>query len=409
MKKIFLFILAVGLFSCDHRVVNPENNQPDLRELTGSERAVVSSSNQFAFQLWNQITTGDPGSNLILSPLSVSYALGMTLNGAVGNTRSSMVNTLGFNDLSADSINSSFKSLTSFLLSLDKLTQINIANGVWYRNEYHVKQTFTNLVEKYFNGKTAGLDFSNPDAKNSINNWVSDQTKGKITNLVDRIPAVAVMYLVNAIYFKADWTTQFDKSLTHKGDFHLDNSATISTDLMDCKKAHVLYYTDNDITLVDIPYGNKQFALSVIMPSGNKTLADVRNLLSDDQYRKWLQESDSVTRELILPKFSISYDLLLNQALTDLGMGIAFSDTADFSNLFEETVPLQISRVIHKARIDVDETGSEAAAATGVEIGLTMAGPDQRILIDRPFYFIIHERYSNTILFCGQLMNPQDQ
>ncbi len=405
-KKFIIFALFLFLSGCGHEIHSPENNEPRLRTLTFSERDIIKSDEEFTFNIWKNIDSRYSGDNLIFSPLSICYALAMTYNGAGSTTRQAIQHTLCLDSLTSGEINSSYSTLTDFLLSLDNLTKIDIANGVWYYNKYKVKDSFRDSIKSYYKGETSGLDFSDPASDNVINDWVNEKTNGKITDMVHNIPSYAVMYLINAVYFRSDWEVQFDKNLTKKENFFLDNGETTQVNMMDCLKPK-LWLTENDeVTLVDIPYGNGQFALSVIMPTGTKNLGDLMDLISEDAYKNWLNSADSVTRELELPKFSIESDINLDSVLWDMGMKIAYSNNADFSNLFNEDLPLAITSVLHKAKIEVDEEGTEAAASTSVEIGLTALPVSEKIIVNRPFLYILHERYTQTILFCGKITNP---
>ena len=225
--------------------------------------------------------------------------------------------------------------------------------------------------------------------------------------MIENIPPNALMYLVNAIYFKASWAAKFDKDRTHKGNFYLENGNTVQADMMTCSKAKILLYYNDNLLLADIPYGNGQYAMSIILPDSPTGLEEISTSLTDSQYQTWLSEADSVDREIIMPKFTIESKFKLIPALSDMGMEIAFSDSADFPNIFEDTLSLTITRVLHNAMIEVNEEGTEAAAATVVEIGTTSIGPSNIIEINRPFIFIIHERYTHAILFMGKIMNPE--
>ncbi|MFC2124563.1 serpin family protein [Bacteroidota bacterium] len=410
MKKIpFIILLTITCWSCSLFEGDGENdNIPNLRELTPEEQELVSSTNQFAFDVFMNIQTKYSSENFFISPLSIEYALAMTLNGADGTTLDAIKSTLNTESMSESEINDAYQSLTEFLISLDKTVELSIANSVWNDNAYTVKSSFIDVMNTYYAAYVEGLDFSEPDAKNTINNWVNEETHGKIKELIDQIPPEAVMYLINAIYFKADWTYEFDESLTEKGDFFLDDGSKILVDMMTSNGAEINYYSNNTFQLIDIPYGNGQYYMTILLPSENESTSSVTELLSTTNLMEWLNGSNVITTQLIMPKFKIEFKTSLNEALSTLGMGIAFGDGADLSRLFEDPIDLFISRVLHKAVIEVDEKGSEAAAATAVEVSLTSADPGNplTILIDRPFVFLIREKHSNHILFAGQLSNP---
>jgi len=409
MKKSFLLIISFVLtIGCDQNV-DPfiDNNLPQLRNLTAQEESLIESSNDFVFELFHNINDQEGDQNFFFSPLSVEYALGMTLNGADQETYEAIRGVLKNESLSEEEINGSYLSLTQFLSGLDKTVLLKIANSVWFRKDLTVKEAFKQAVQIYYDAGITGLDFSDPASKDVINGWVSDKTEGLIEDLIDQIPNGVVMYLINAIYFKADWKYKFDKSLTTPGSFMLENGNSIETDLMTSEGTKVQYFSNDFVRLVDIPYGNGQFAMTILVPTWNHSLEDITSTLDEPHYNEWIALSEEATSKLTMPKFKIEYKTLLNTSLTDMGMGIAFTDGADFSRLFEDPLDLFISRVIHQAVIEVNEEGSEAAAATAVEIMETSLPPEpENILINQPFIFLIREKHSGVILFAGKLMDP---
>ncbi len=410
MKKTrLIFLLAISISSCSLLENDEENyNIPNLRELTNEEQELVSSTNQFACDIFMNIQSENSSENLFISPLSIEYALAMTMNGANGTTHDAIKSTLHTESMSESEINEAYLSISDFFINLDNTVKLSIANSVWYRDALSVKNSFTEVMNIYYGARVEGLDFSDPNANKTINNWVDEETNGKIRELVDRIPDHAMMYLINAVYFKADWTYEFDESLTEKGDFVDLNGTKIQVNMMTSKGVEVNYYHNSILRLIDIPYGNGQYSMTILLPSENESTSSVTEFLSPKNLSDWLHNSNLITAELKMPKFKIEFKTSLNKTLSALGMGIAFSDSADLSRLFEEPLDLFISRILHKAVIEVDEKGSEAAAATAVEISQTSVNPNQPpiIVIDRPFIFLIREKHSNHILFAGQLMDP---
>ncbi len=408
MKKSFLWIFAfVLIFGCDNGVDPIGDNEPVLRDLTTQEKSLILSSNKFAFDLFHELNNQDDQANLFFSPLSVEYALAMTLNGSGQETFDVIQEVLNNETLNESEINESYQSLTQFLLGIDKTVLLKIANSVWYRKDLTVKEAFKQAIQTYYDASISGLDFNDPGAKEQINGWVSDKTEGLIEDLIDQIPPDVVMYLINAIYFKADWKYQFDKSLTREGPFLLEDASQIQTDLMTVEGAKVGYYSNEILRLVDIPYGNGQFSMTILIPAGDHSLKDISDTFDETGFNEWVAMSETAKTTLTMPKFKIEYKTLLNDALTSMGMGIAFTDLADLSRLFENPLDLYISRVIHQAVIEVNEEGSEAAAATAVEIRETSMPPEPEIIvINQPFIFMIREKFSGTVLFAGKLMDP---
>ena len=408
MKKSILWIFTLVLMvGCGENLDPIGDNEPVLRDLTPQEESLILSSNEFAFDLFHELNNQNDQENLFFSPLSVQYALAMTLNGSDQETYAAIRDVLKNQNLSENEINESYLSLTQFLLGIDKTVLLKIANSVWYRKGLTVKEAFKQAVQTYYDAGITGLDFSDPGAKEQINGWVSDKTEGLIEDLIDQIPPGVVMYLINAIYFKADWKYQFDKSMTAEGPFFLEDGNQIQTDLMTVEGAKVGYYNNEILRLVDIPYGNGQFSMTLLVPAGDHSLKDISDSFDESQYNEWVALAQTANSTLTMPKFKIEYKTLLNDALTSMGMGIAFTDQADLTRLFENQLDLYISRVIHQAVIEVNEEGSEAAAATAVEIMETSLPPEPDIIvINQPFIFMIREKFSGTLLFTGKLMDP---
>lgn len=241
-----LLILIVFALACSSENIQPEDNLPDLRLLSTQEMELVEAGNDFAINLTKKINDDEPG-NFFISPLSVGYALGMTFNGASGETKDGIKQTLDFGSLSDEEINQSYLNLTNQLTGMDKKVVMEIANSIWHKQQMSVKNQFKDIVTTYYNAGITGLDFSNPTSKDMINNWIEDKTNGKIKNMLDQIPADAAMYLVNAIYFKADWTFKFEKSATKKEAFNLEGGSETMVDMMFSKGVDVSYSPNRNI------------------------------------------------------------------------------------------------------------------------------------------------------------------
>jgi serpin B len=336
-------------------------------------------------------------------------ALGMAYNGAAGTTEEAMRHTLALEGLTVSQVNEAYHGLIGMLRGLDPRVRFQLANSVWYRLGFTVQPSFLDATRTYFDARVEGLDFASPDASVTINNWVSQQTQGRITTIVEPVlPDDAMMYLINAIYFKGDWTQQFDKRLTRPGPFHLAVGSTVSVPVMSSgETVDLLISGDQAVQVVDLPYGGRAFSMMIVMPRDSTALDSLVAGLTLEQWDGWVAGLDSAEREVSLPKFHLVNDLLLNSTLAALGMSIAFDclppEMADFTRMH---VPqeLCITRVKHKSFVDVNEEGTEAAAVTSVEMGVTSA--PQPIVVDRPFLFAIRENLSGTILFMGNITNP---
>ncbi|HET6528693.1 MAG TPA: serpin family protein [Balneolaceae bacterium] len=408
MKKLSVLIFSLFLVSCSSLFQNDEQEGPNSlpRDLTASEMQIVESAGSFSYELFHQTVQADSASNIFISPLSVSMALGMTLNGSSGETRQAMKETLHLQDMDMASINESYSGLIKLLTSADPKVKMKLANSVWIRQGFEVKERFKEVVKKYFKARVESLDFSDPSAVDKINEWVSNNTEELIDSIIEgEIPARTMMYLINAIYFKGDWQYQFDPSDTADKKFNLQNGRSVSVEMMS-QKNELAAYVSNEVKLLDLPYGDSLFTMTLMMPANEETPINefIQNELTASNVRHWLSEMSVAPTNIALPKFEMKYKIIMNDVLQNMGMGIAFSRNADFSNM---APGLFISVVKHKSFITVDEEGTEAAAVTSVRMTLTSAGPKIRtIRFNRPFVFLIRERTSGTILFMGKMKNP---
>jgi serine protease inhibitor len=397
---LFAFVLTTSV-ACKKE--NTGNPQPVHLDLSAQGRSLVSASNEFAFNLFKTTEQGAAtGENMMLSPLSISFALGMTMNGAANSTFDSIRQTLGFGQISQHDINNTYKQLVPFLVNADPTTTLKIANSIWYKTGFQPEQPFLDTCSYFFNAMVSQLDFSNPASLNTINNWVAANTNNKITNLLSSLKPEDVMYLINAVYFKGTWTTKFSASETKPAPFYTPSGqATVET--MNGKSTYK-YFANSDMSMLELDYGQTNFAMDLILPADGKSIADVMPLLNAATFDSWTQSLTPINDMVIaLPKFKFEYEKSLKEILSSLGMGIAFSDYADFSRI-STTLQLLITEVKHKTYIDVNEEGTEAAAATSVGIGVTSMPPS--FIANRPFLFIIRERDTNTILFIGKVCDP---
>lgn len=377
------------------------------RQLTAAELGVIAASNSFAFGLLREVNRAHADSNVFLSPLSASMALGMTVNGAAGTTLDSMRAALGFGGVPLADINASYQSLITLLRGLDPNVDFRIANSIWYRQGFPFEASFLDLGRRYFDARIEALDFADPGAPDVINGWVNDNTNGRIPTIVDQIPADAVMYLINAIYFKGAWTFRFDAADTRDGPFFGPGGATAPARFMSLRDT-LRYYENDSLQAVDLAYGGGPFAMTVVLPREGGDVNALIGGLTASGWRDLTGRFAATDLDLYLPKFRLTWEDSLNAPLRALGMAIAFRrDTADFSGMSLEGRHLFISKVKQKTFVDVNEEGTEAAAATVVEIGATSVGPGRPVMrADRPFLFAIRERYSGTLLFVGKIVRP---
>jgi serine protease inhibitor len=398
-------LVAISMFSgCQKEMVDDGPNTPNLRPLTVQEQKTVSSSNNFAFRSFEKLSVDEATSNLFISPLSISMALAMTYNGADGQTKEAMRQTLGFEGLTDSEINQSFKDLAALLQGIDRKVTFTTANSLWHDRNYKLQDAFVKTNQTYFDATVQGLDFGAPAAVGQINSWVKTKTNGKIDKIIDEIERDKVLFLINAIYFKGTWTYPFDKKLTKPAPFYLEDGSSVNRDFMTMPKGEYLFYRDSSKEIVDLPYGNEQYSMTILIPTGEHKVQDIVQELSADKLNTWLGGAQKANRELHMPKFKLEYEKELKVMLQQLGMGVAFSGQADFTRMVEGQSNLAISEVKHKTFVEVNEEGTEAAAVTSV--GITFTSMPSSYIIDRPFVFLIREKSSNAILFIGHLMHP---
>jgi len=381
------------------------------RALTAGEQQLVTANNRFAFSLFREIARQEPaGKNLFVSPVSVAMALGMTVNGAAGTTRDSMLRALELTGLPMAEVNAGYRGVIDLLRGLDRNVEFTLANSIWYRNTIQPGQGFLDDTRTFFDADVRPLDFASPTAARTINDWVNTATRGKIPEIVDSpIPADVIMYLINAIYFKGSWTQQFDRALTRNANFNLlGGGLALAPTMSHGDPAPARYYAGDGVAVVDLPYGGRAWSMTIVLPPSAAATDTLVRGLTPERWDAWMAALDSTDVFVTMPKFTLRWELELKSVLSALGMGIAFRDDCapDFSRLAPTAQCPYITKVKHKTFVDVYEEGTEAAAVTSVEFGVTSMPVELRIVVDRPFLVAIRERFSGTILFLGRVMNP---
>ncbi len=367
---------------------------------------LVQSDNTFGLKLFKAITKEEKDQNVFISPLSVSMALGMTLNGANGETKDAMELTLELAGMTTEEINQSYQSLIELLTQLDPRVVFDIANSIWYRQEMTFKETFINLNRTFFDAVVQAVDFNNTAAATDLmNSWVDDKTSGRIKKIIgpDDFDLEPVMFLINAIYFKGTWTYKFDKDKTRDDLFTMPDGAQKEIKMM--RQKNKLGYFDNDLfQAADLPYGNERFSMTVLLPHQHIHIDSLIVELNALNWNQWVNAFTKHEFTIELPKFSMEYEIKLNEILKTLGMAIAFDmGRADFSHMYEGPQRLFIDKVKHKTFVKVDEEGTEAAAVTSVG---NVPTSEELMRVDRPFVFMIRENQSQTILFIGKIVEP---
>jgi len=376
--------------------------------------STVSPINQFGFNMFRQmIASPGTGDNVFISPLSISLVLAMTADGADGATREEMARTLAISGMTREEADAFYRSLMNKLTAADSAVQMDIANSIWIRNGLPVENDFLSLGRDIFNARITNVDFSKQETTDIINAWVAENTQNKITEIISPpIPADMVMYLINAIYFKGQWSTSFDPRKTHKQDFFITPENPFPCDMMVTE--HSLAYAEaENFQAVALPYGNGSFEMTIVLPADGNTPEAFISSLDSTTWKSLMSSLRTQKVRLTMPKYKIEFQSHLEDQLKAMGMPLAFTPRrADFTGIVKRDnvggENLYISEVKHKTFIQVDEQGTEAAAVTSVGMKLTtsMPMPSPAMIVDRPFVVFISEKSTGTILFAGKIAKP---
>ena len=375
------------------------------------DNRVIEANNAFAFDLFEKTCAAGENKNIFVSPLSISIALSMTWNGAAEETADAMASVLGFSGVSTADLNQAMKDIGTTVAQADSGIQLTIANSLWGRQGFQFSDDFFDVNRRYYDAEVSVLDFAKPEALETINGWVDKSTEGLIDKIIDEISPDAVLYLINAIYFKGTWLTEFDPKQTSAFDFHLAGGGTEPVQMME-QSGSYRYAEDSDVQAVRLPYNGDRFAMYVFLPGAESSVESFLENLDETTWAGWMPRFSKTKGDVYFPRFKIEYECTLNKAFASLGMGIAFdSRKANFSKiapLSETDRNLFISEVKHKAVVDVNEEGTEAAAVTSVEIKATSVSPDKHFtfVAEWPFFFAIRDDLTGSIVFMGIVHHP---
>lgn len=409
MKLRYLFFVLIILITACTESLTDSGEAVLPRDLTKSEKALVQAGWAFSIEMFKELALKEEKKNVLISPLSISLALGMTLNGAKSKTYEEIQNTLFLDGMSLPEINEGYNSLMELLTSIDPKVQMEIANSVWIRQGFQVEEEFSSRLTDFFDAESQELDFNDNKSADIINEWVDKKTHGKINKIVDGISPETVMFLINAVYFKGDWVYEFDPELTEKRYFELESGEGTEVDMMN-QKVLTHYYASETVEMVDLPYGNGFYTMSLIKPTKRETKINsfIENELTLSNLENWYKNSSKDSVGVFLPKLELKYEETLNKPLINLGMPGAFLNSANFSGI-NPNVQLTITSIKHKTFLKLDEVGTEAAAVTSVGVGTTSAGPKDIVFsFDRSYLMILREKESGTIMFIGKVMNPEN-
>jgi serine protease inhibitor len=378
------------------------------RALTPAEAAVRDAANAFSFALWGKVNAAQPDTNVFLSPLSASFSLGMALNGAAGVTYDQMHGALQFGTSSLGDINASYKSLIALLQSLDPTVKMQVANSIWYRAGFPVLPSFIDSTTANFGATVQGLNFSDQQSSlATINGWASNATNGKIPTVLDEIDGQAEMFLMNAIYFKGSWRSQFDPAQTATATFTPAVGAPQSMQLMHQLSA-LNYAVTPAFQAVDLSYGDSAFAMTVLLPTAGTSVETLAASLTPASWQTIVASLRPLEQvDLSFPKITLGYKRRLNPDLQALGMIEPFdSNGADFTRMASAPAAssLYISFVQQDSYVDINEEGTEAAAVTVTGIFTTAEQIPPVVRVDHPYIVVIRERLTGTVLFMGKVV-----
>ena len=372
------------------------------------DSTLVKGNQTFAFDIFKSLNMEDLEESIFISPLSISQALTMAYNGAETTTKEGMEKTLGLSGLDRTIVNESFSNLTNYLEQIDEKIKLNIGNSIWIRDGEEIKEEFIQTNKDNFKAEVESLDFSDDKSVEIINDWIDNATNGKITKMLEPpISKDILMYLINAIYFKGEWTEQFDPKLTYQDNFYSHDGEVQTANMMRKSEGSVEFASCDKYKAVRLPYGNGKTSMYIILPAEG---TDINEFISNMTLENWEGIKGTVTdsEDIVfrIPRFKLEYGTKsLKDSLILLGMEEAFSDKADFSGIREYVA---ISDVMHKSVIEVNEEGSEAAAATVVETKCESVAEPITFIADRPFMFIINDDVTDTILFMGKILSIDD-
>lgn len=362
----------------------------------------ANRTGDFAFDFFKKLNDAEPADkNVFVSPLSLHMALGMLLNGANEQTADEIQKTLKLNGISLADANTTYLKLMEGLPKADPKVTLGLANSVWNRDTFKPETDFVNILKESF--KADATQFSGSDAS-PLNTWASNKTNGKIKKVLDSIEPQMVLFLMNALYFKGDWTTSFDEKKTSDYPFQLGNDQTKNVKMMQLK-SKLSFAKRDGYFAYELPYGNGRYAMTVLVPTGTEEVNNLVTKLTADEWNQLQQGLKEVENlQIGLPRFTLEYEVYLNEVLKKMGMPTAFiPNVADLTKI-NKAGKLNVGFVKQNTFVAVDEKGTEAAAVT--TIGVELTSLPQTYYADRPFVFIISEKSSDTVLFMGKMVNP---
>ena len=407
MKRLFIFLtLLFLLVSCNEVEPDVKVNPDRTLSLTTKQIEFVNEGHGFDFSLIHKVSEKEKA-DWVMSPFGVQVLLGMILNGAQGETAEQIYNVLGFENKDIDEVNDYFRSMLQQLPELDYKTEVMLANGVFVNKKYKIKPTFSRYVRNYYSAYVENLDFSKTSSLKRINDWCNEQTEGLVPKMLDEKTMSGmsddIALLLNALYFKGEWTDKFDVKDTSNEPFHLESGVVKEVPMM--KKTLLLAagsFTE-DGSMIQVPFGKKSFALTIILPGDDSSLNELINKLDDGTQEccnRFIEKSGDYIFDLWMPRIEAASSIDYRDILSDMGMSKAFSPGVAELRAMCDNDPY-IKTISQNAVLSLDEEGVRAAAASFVRVGAGAAPKPATFHADRPFLYLISELTSGIILFAG--------
>ncbi|MCK5811665.1 MAG: serpin family protein [Clostridiales bacterium] len=404
MKKLLLILITISLlFSMVACATSSEFNGVYAADKSDN---VITANSKFSFEFFKEINKSDQNKNVFISPYSISSALSMLYNGANGQTESEMASMLHYDKITDEDLNNGMMYLRKRLESI-KNVELSIDNSIWIRENFPIKESFIDISKFVFDAYVTEIDMDNPKAADTINDYIKKKTNGMIDKMLDPpINSDVIMYLINTIYFDGKWTNPFNEENSTNDLFTNYDGSNVEVNMMYLQTDY-FYGEKNNEKIIEVPYGDGEVSMYLILPDVGQ---DINEFIDELSHEKWLDLRYDVLEEnkqevtLSMPSFKIEYGIKeISGELQTLGMKEAFKDYADFTGIANN---IYVSRVLHKAVIEVDEVGTKAAAATVVEMKLTSMPMDPlTFTANRPFIYIIADNTDDTILFMGKMVD----
>lgn len=407
---IIMLILSMLAVGCETNITAMTMEKPDEQILDAFDKEIVKRQNQFGFDLYQVLKEEK---NVLISPFSIGAAMNMVYSGTDGASQKEMAEAMHIFGLDEKEASENLLAQLYYLKTGDEKVELLTANSAWFREDVPFLESYRDRLEMYHLAETKSLDFMDPQAANIINQWVKQATNKKITDIVeDPIDPLTILFLMNALYFNGEWTYSFDTQDTYLGTF-TDYKQEVNEAFMMHQTGQFSYYADETKKAIRLPYGEeKRFGMYVLLPQDAASLSELKKSITSGTWEELKKELDEQKGALSLPRFSLTYETPLKPMLNEIGIRKVFDPyRSDFSNMVskEYREDIYISEVLHKTLIEVDEKGTEAAAVTSVEIGVTsLPALDFEMKVDRPFVLILEDEVTETILFLGHVDTLKD-